>query len=407
MVKASPLASRPRVHLRALVGALLLCAVVVVGALPLLRRTELRYMHDLMRKPYAEKNQGLFVQREAFLRDDVLSAYGSSELRLHMKNRADDFFRNAPTGFQVCPVGAAGNTSLLMAEKIAALGSATRGKKVVLLVSYTWFRRPAVPPDHYAGNFSPYQAMSILTSPDLTDAMIERIAARMKDYPGSYASEPALAGYLRAMTGKGLLPGLTKKTCRLAMRAQMAIFDWEDHFGSCCTLLSHGAVEGERWRPDPQEIDWERLAPRSPPRPAVVVTPTDATDGAADAGARDDEFVASMVNSVEWADLSLLLDLLNSQGVKAIVINMPLRGVFDDAHGISSRARDYYYSRLLAICRRHHCPVEDFHEHDHDGDFTVGTSTHPTAKGWLHIDRVIDDFYHDRTLRPAKTRPRS
>lgn len=395
-------ASTARIHIRALGFALVLVLLTLAGSMPLFQHLEQRYIRDLIRKPYAEKNQGEFIQREAFVRDDVLPAYGSSELRLPMKNRADEFFRDAPTGFQVCPIGKAGNTALLMAEKIAALGDTVRGKKVVILVSYTWFQRPAVPAEHYAGNFSPYQVLSLLSSTEITDAIRDRIVTRIRDYPSTYEKEPVLAGYLNALSGQGMWPRTRLKFYGALARIQMAVWDWEDHFGSCCTLFSHGALEGESWHTEPREIDWEKLAPRSPKREVTPIPVTDADDELPAVGVRDDEFISSMNRSKEWADLALLLDLLHAQQAKALIINMPLRGIYDDAHGISGLARNYYYHRLEAVCRRHHVPVEDFQEHDHDGDFTVGGSTHPTSKGWLHMDRVIDDFFHDRMLRPAK-----
>src|SRR5947199_5104452 len=60
------------------------------------------------------KNQGMVFQRTAARENSVLPLYGSSELIIGVPNRANKFFQNAPTGFQVWPVGNGGATSLII-----------------------------------------------------------------------------------------------------------------------------------------------------------------------------------------------------------------------------------------------------------------------------------------------------
>jgi poly-D-alanine transfer protein DltD len=74
------------------------------------------------------KNQGLAFQRAAAHAQNVLPLYGSSELVIPpVPERASIFFRTAPTGFQVSPVGAGGMPPLIILQKFGALGSALRG----------------------------------------------------------------------------------------------------------------------------------------------------------------------------------------------------------------------------------------------------------------------------------------
>lgn len=80
------------------------------------------------------KNQGLAFQRAAARAANVLPIYGTSELLVPAApERGNLFFRTAPTGFQLSPVGGGGMLPLIMVEKIGALGSDLRGKKVAFL----------------------------------------------------------------------------------------------------------------------------------------------------------------------------------------------------------------------------------------------------------------------------------
>src|SRR4030095_1745761 len=58
---------------------------------------------------FSLKNQGLAFQRAAVQAPNVLPLYGTSELIIpSVQERANLFFRGAPTGFQVSPVGGGG-----------------------------------------------------------------------------------------------------------------------------------------------------------------------------------------------------------------------------------------------------------------------------------------------------------
>ena len=82
---------------------------------------------------FSLKNQGLAFQRAAAHAQNVLPIYGSSELLVPASPyRGNNFFRTAPTGFQLSPVGGGGTTPLIMLQKIGALGSRLRKTKTVL-----------------------------------------------------------------------------------------------------------------------------------------------------------------------------------------------------------------------------------------------------------------------------------
>src|SRR5213595_3142490 len=99
------------------------------------------------------KNQGLAFQRVAAHAQNVLPLYGSSELTaVPVPERAQIFFRTAPTGFQVSPVGAGGMPPLIILQKFGALGSDLRGKRLAISLSPGLTTNPGC--KSYAGNFS-------------------------------------------------------------------------------------------------------------------------------------------------------------------------------------------------------------------------------------------------------------
>src|SRR5215831_2522982 len=143
-------------HLFAAVIVSALLAAVLCGgrmiAVHRVRTTILATAPEL----FGLKNQGLAFQRAAAHAPNVLPLYGSSELTaLLVPERANVFFRTAPTGFQVSPVGAGGANTLSMLQRVAALGSDLRGKKVAISLSPGWFLNPGAGWwEGYKGNFS-------------------------------------------------------------------------------------------------------------------------------------------------------------------------------------------------------------------------------------------------------------
>src|SRR5262249_38132682 len=118
-----------------LIAAMVACAIVIAilcGGRLLAIQLERKTVHWIAPKDFFIKNQGLAFERAAARRPDILLLYGSSELIDPIPNRASDFFAGAPTGFQVCPVGKAGATSLIILQKLGALGSELRGRKVAI-----------------------------------------------------------------------------------------------------------------------------------------------------------------------------------------------------------------------------------------------------------------------------------
>src|SRR5499427_5873902 len=131
-------------------SALIACAVtaaILCGGRLLAIYLEERTIHSTAPKDFFIKNQGLAFERAAARAPDVLLLYGSSELIDPIPNRASDFFASAPTGFQVCPIGKGGATSLNILQKLGALGTDFRGRKVAISLSASSFLTPSVRPD--------------------------------------------------------------------------------------------------------------------------------------------------------------------------------------------------------------------------------------------------------------------
>jgi D-alanine transfer protein len=349
------------------------------------------------------KNQGLAFQRIAARANGVLPLYGSSELLGPAGARGSDFFRTAPTGFQVSPAGKAGATALITLEKLGALGREFRGRKVAISISSAYFTS-GVSSYWYEGNFSPFAVSELTFDEDFDLALKRDIAARLLEFPHTLERIPIAEFALERLAAGDWLNELGYYAIWPLGKLENTIMDLQDHFAALNYLRQEPRHTRLR---DPQILDWAALIAKADEGAAQAeqesATPVQSRKHPV-AGSADALFRMHMNRAREWDDFELLLRCLTEIQAKPLLINMPLDGSFYDSTGVSAAARREYYDRIQALAERYHFALVTFQEHDQDARFldrrmpTIRhvPSPHLSAKGWMYYNRVLDAFYHDR-----------
>ena len=220
---------------------------------------------------FALKNQGLAFQRAAAHSPNVLMIYGSSELLMPAApERGNIFFRTAPTGFQLSPVGGGGANPLIMLQKVGALGSALRRKRLAFSLSPGWFCTAKPGTQGYKGNFSPMAATEMVFGNALDFGLKRDIAARMLQFPETLEQRPFLEFALSRLASGQLLDRVVFCALWPAGKIQTALFELEDHWAA----VHHTQ---RQTKPPPrlqgETVDWPQLiAKASKARPGMLGT---------------------------------------------------------------------------------------------------------------------------------------
>lgn len=389
--------SATRPHLVALSSAFGIVVALLAIVLASARWIERRSLRAEAPQTFSIKNQGIVLQREAFRRPWLLPLYGSSELVKDVPDKAADFFSRAPTGFEVFPVGKAGTASLIAMEKLAAVGTDLRDRKLAFSISPSWFWAVADNPHHYAGNFSVEQVNELVFSAPLDRPLKRDVARRLLDFPDTVDQSPVLAFALRRLASDSWLDHVGYEIARPLGWLDGAMLRVQDHLHTAEYLI-HRVSNPFVWRHHPIAPKWTRLfesADRATAHADIDnaeaeierVFTTDDTDSA---------FRLRVKQAREWSDLELLLRTLNALGARPLLLSMPLDGESFDRVGISTAARVEFYDRLEALAARYNFPLVDFRDHDEDRKFLADTHDHLSAAGWLYYDTALDDFFHDR-----------
>ena len=387
-------------HLFSGIIALGLAAVIFFAVQRVLIHVEHTTIASTAPDRFVLKNQGLAFQRAAAHSPNVMMLYGSSELLMPAApERGNNFFRTAPTGFQLSPVGGGGANPLTMLQKVGALGSALRGKRLAFSLSPGWFCNAKPGTQGYKGNFSPMAATEMVFGTALDFGLKRDIAARMLQFPETLEQRPFLEFALRRLASGQLLDRMVFCALWPAGKIQIALYELEDHWAAV-----HHIQRQTKPPPRLQEeiVDWPQFiakASRTKPADTGNIQQPSRFDRKITPGSRDGGFRSGVKRSPTWIDLDLLLRCLTTVHAQPLILSMPLAGDFYDQAGVSRSARDEFYRKLPALVEQYRFPVIEFQEHDEDPAFLIRHQSHLTSKGWAYYDRALDDFFHGRLPR--------
>jgi D-alanine transfer protein len=384
-------------HLFAGSIALCLAAIVFFAEVRVLIHLEHITIVSTAPETFTLKNQGLAFQNAAAHARNVLPIYGSSELRIPAApERGNNFFRTAPTGFQLSPVGGGGANPLIMLQRVGALGSHLRDKRIAISLSPGWFCTATPSWQGYKGNFSPMAASEMVFGSALGFGLKREIASRMLECPSTVEERPLLKFELNRLASDRWLDRVVFCALWPAGKLQTGLMELEDHLAAFNHIRHHTTPAP---RLHPETIDWPQLiAKTSKARPvdAANIQQPSLFNRKITPGSRDPGFRSGVNSSPTWIDLDLLLRCLTVLRARPVILSMPLGGNFYDHAGVSRSARDDYYAKLRDLTQRYHFPVAEFQDHDEDPFFLIRHSSHLTAKGWVYYDQVLDDFFHGR-----------
>ena len=386
-------------HLFSAVIAVGVAATVLFAGRMFAIHLEHKTLHEIAPRVFELKNQGLAFQRTAAHAQDVLPLYGSSELITPVRERAGVFFRGAPTGFQASPVGKVGTTPLIMLQDLAALGPDLRGKKIAISLSATWFVAPDTSLYWYEGNFSLFAANAFVFGSALDFDLKRDIASRMLQFPRLLKKSPLLGFALRRLASGGLPDRIIFSALWPLGKMQNAILDLQDHFAALNYILHQPKSRASLHQ---QTLDWPGLIAK-----ASETANASEKQNVTLAGTNklmpprwsDAWFLECLNQSNQWRDLDLLFRVITEIHARPLLLSMPMDGQFYDKAGVSRSTRECYYQKMCALAKQYNFALEEFEQHDEDPIFLDHrlrhvASPHPTAKGWMVYDRVLDKFFH-------------
>lgn len=248
------------------------------------------------------------------------------------------------------------------------------------------------------------QASALFFSTPLSLDLKHSIAGSMLRYPEAFDKNLTLAVAARALAGDRWCDRLLYFATVPLGRLQNEVFSLQDHYELLAEIQDarrRGHVPKHVARP----LDWDALLASSEQQ--VRPLPPDVANARLREFTGDGMFLQALERSYEWGDFELLLRTARELGLEPLVLSMPMEYAHFERMGVSPQSVDAYTWRLREFSKRYEVPVVDFVDLGEDPGFFADHFGHPSAKGWIYMDRALDDFYHGRTPRQSADLPAS
>jgi poly-D-alanine transfer protein DltD len=304
-----------------------------------------------------------------------------------------------------------GTSMLSMAQDLAALGPDMRGEKFVVSfapATVTMGPGGAMNPDNYDPNFSELHALELAFSPYISWETKGLAAERMLDYPDTLVERPLLKFTLQALADGSVLGRVKYFLAWPLGRLQISIINVQDHY-AVWDFIRHQSTEKLKVTRKESTIDWQadiakaEKVQQENSNGNIYGVDNDRWKRGEElmanlppAGSKDERFIQNVKVALEWRDMNILLRIVKELDGHPLMLGRPMNVGLWEALGYSEEAQNTYYQILHQVVDPFGYPVIDFKEYGRDKYFSSDMASHSSPKGWMYINEILDDFYHDR-----------
>ncbi|MFS0654650.1 D-alanyl-lipoteichoic acid biosynthesis protein DltD [Bacillus sp. 179-C3.3 HS] len=382
-------------------GPLILAAVLFIGILLVPNA----WLSQLIPQDKLQKSatgldpgmfQGLYLQEEMLKDPTYLPIYGSSELSRFDPYHPSNYFHENPQGFTPYLIGKGGSQSLIHAMNFAAHMDQLKGKKLVFIVSPQWFVKWGSDEQHFAPNYSALQALDLAYNQKIDPSVKKELIKRIMHFK-AVKNDMVITELFKAELSGNQMAFNAISPIAKTYYGMLQKKDMYYTIGSSSerTLRPSPSVKGKSWAELEKEAS-KLGAEKAGDNPFYVdqklfernLKPIMTKMK----GARKNY---SYAESPEYKDFQLMLDILKQAGAKPLFVTIPVNGDWYDHTGFPIEGRTTFYKKINRQIRDNGFELADLTSHEYDPYFFKDT-IHVSYKGWVHIDKAIEQFYKEQ-----------
>ncbi|MCO4852606.1 D-alanyl-lipoteichoic acid biosynthesis protein DltD [Bacillus vallismortis] len=336
--------------------------------------------------------QGLYLQNQMLKDPEYLPIYGSSELSRLDEFHPSNYFQVNNEGFTPYLVGKGGSQSLIHSLNFAAHMDQLKGKKIVFIVSPQWFIKRGSDEQHFAPNYSALQGLDLAFNEQIDPDVKKNMMKRMLRFKAVQNDAILCELY------KAIVNGQTWKVNALkpAAKVYYSMLEKKDMYYSATESSGpkryiSQSVKDQSWS------ELNKLADQSGKRHAgsndfYIDNPVYKKLKPKVPKLKGKNKGKSYAVSPEYGDFEMMLDILKDAGAEPMFVTIPVNGKWYDYTGFPKKGRTDYYQKVNKQIRAKGFQVADFSKHEYDPYFMKDT-IHIGWKGWVYVDKAIDEFY--------------
>lgn len=311
--------------------------------------------------------------------------FGSSELSSPVDQNPSEFLPAHVTDFDLFVSGRGYTQSLVQALMLSAMGDSIEDK-VVLIVSPQWFTTAGISPEAFQDVFSQSAYDKMMRDDRLPADLRDRLKARAAELGAVDLPSDGPLQLVKA-TAKSLSNAAAERVEILKSATKAASYhapyavtptaepidelDWE-------AALAEAAAQGEAASSNEFNVYDDYFMKYMEPDLASLEDSAQGTDYSLD--------------SPEWSDLQLFLDVAKAHDIDVLLISVPMNGLWYDYIGYDEVTRAKYYDRVRALAESNGAELADFADKEYEPYF-LADIMHLGWRGWLDVTRSVVDFY--------------
>lgn len=344
------------------------------------------------------KDKGVIANKH-FLKEKDIMMLGSSELSHSTKQHPTYYFNTNRSKNEAITIGRAYTQSLQDAAILGSFDPSIKDKKVVLLVSMQWFMdRGGVTPHHYQTRFSPTQFYAFLNNPNISSENKIKFAERSSKLLADSEDYKSEAVYAKLYDSDTFLSKTEKVLLKPYFDFRKYIVSLKEK-GTLFKKLTN--LDAKKAPVKGEPIDW-----RKEEKKAIIDAKKRVGNNelCIDKGYYKHNFGddlhklegkyknVNLLESKEFYDYQLTLDVCNDLGIKPVVVLIPSMDKFYNMTGISTEERHEFYDRAGNIAKEHGFKVMDLREKETE-KYYLRDVMHLGTKGWVDVcEKLFKEF---------------
>ena len=344
-----------------------------------------------------EKKYMSFNDLSANVTDDTVPIFGSSEFN-HLKGtpyHPSEAFEN--TGVFPMIIGSAYNQSLSLSEYLGALAPQLASKKVVLMLSPSWFYPSGVSKDDYTLRFSERTYMEFMKNSDLPEPVKTYVASRSE----ALINEPTLLSNVKKYNKVYLTKDASAEE-KADVESRSEFLDEFTHGAMVEQLekMDISQLSDEKCTFDPlYKPDWDALAQQAISEDVNSRNNQFFIDDsrwkskyqAISVDLKDSLTKGNFSTSLEYDDLRCFLDICKVYDIQPLLVCQPMNGYWYDYANLTSERRQEFVDNINKIGEEYGCKVVSFQDKEYEKYFLLD-SVHLAGEGWTLVNKEIFQF---------------
>lgn len=332
---------------------------------------------------------------KANLDQNTLVLFGSSELAItnHKEYSFNKVFNTKD--FHIMQLGSGSDQNIIHASLLGSLGDAVPKKRIAIVESMQWFEEKDQNRKAFEGRISKEAVYNALNNEALTQEtktkLINRIISLSSD---NQSLKETFERYKRILVDKSPI-GLDEWLIKVDLLRYNYIL--KNKFANDKKSLGTKKVNSEL----ASEINWEQRSSDAvkDAEKKTKNNPFGMDDDAFNMNyskrvesAKDSKKDINLLDSEEYEDFKLFLEIAKELGIEAKIILFPVNGKWYDHIGINKESRKKYYEKIKAIAKEYGATVWDISDKEYES-YYMHDGIHPGWKSWLETNKALYEYF--------------